>query len=320
MSEIIFDMEWNMGYPKEGEPHFDEIIEIGAVKIADDRIADTYKEYVRPTIHRVIHHHVRKMLPFTQKELQHAKPFTAVIQEFKAWCGPDAQLVSWGNSDIAVLESNLTRYGLAHDWVGPCYDLQAAYAYLLGEYTHQYSLKDAVEKLGIEAPEDFHDAANDAWYTALIEIEIKKQYGALPPAGEIQAKRDELRAIHAEEVRKKSLEMESAALEEAEPLAVSVLPPAASPEAALRTSRCTRWRCPLCGAQVTATGYTLYAERGYITRGQCPEHGWQYPFVSFRQTADGVVGTMSVLPATQRIKNTYFRFGHAGNRKKKKRS
>lgn len=311
MCEIIFDMEWNMGYPKEGESHFDEIIEIGAVKIEDSQIVGTYKEYVRPTIHHVIHHHVRKMLPFTAKDLKHAKPFQTVIREFKDWCGPGAQLVSWGNSDITVLESNLTRYGMAHDWVGPCYDLQAAYAYLLQEYTRQYSLKDVVEQLEIEVPEDFHDAANDAYYTALIEIEIKKRYGALPSMETVQAKREELRAIHAEEVRKKAKEMETAALAEAVPLTVRLLPPASDAEAALKSPACTQWRCPLCGAAVTATGWTLYAESGYLTRGKCPEHGWQYPYVTFEDGPGGCVGTISILPATQKIKNTYFRFGHS---------
>lgn len=311
MSDIIFDMEWNMGYPKEGEPHFDEIIEIGAVKVEGGQIVGTYKEYIRPSIHRVIHHHVRKMLPFTAKDLEHAKPFRTVIQEFKAWCGPNAQLISWGNSDISVLESNLTRYGMAHDWVGPCYDYQAAYAYLRQEYTHQYSLKDAVEQLGIEAPEDFHDAANDAYYTALIGIKIKEIYGELPSAAVIQAKREELRAIHAEEVRKKAKEMETAALEEATPLTSRLLPPYPSVEKALQSKACGHWACPLCGASIAATGWSLYAEAGWLTRGRCPEHSWQYPYITFEETPEGFVGTMSILPATQKIKNSYFRFGHS---------
>ncbi len=316
MLEIVFDMEWNMGYPKEGEPHFDEIIEIGAVKVQDNQIIDTYKEYVRPVIHRVIHHHVRKMLPFTAKELRDAKNFQTVIREFKRWCGPADRLVSWGNSDINVLHQNLARYGMSADWVAPCYDLQAAYAYLLQEYTHQYSLKDVVEQLGMEAPEDFHDAANDACYTAHIGIEIQKRYGALPSDREIQAKREELRAIHAEEVRKKALEMETSALAEAVPLATWTVPVLATVEATLDSPACSKWRCPHCGGKVTATGWSLYAEAGYLTRGHCPEHSWQYPFVTFPE--GGAEAAVQLLPATQKIKNSYFRFGHSRSGKKKR--
>ncbi len=311
MSIIIFDMEWNMGYPRDGEPHFDEIIEIGAVKVQNQKIVATYKEYVRPYFHRVIHHHVRKMVPFTAKELKDAKTFQTVAREFKRWCGAGAQLVSWGNSDISVLESNLARHGMASDWFGECYDLQAGYAYLLEEYTHQYSLKDVVDQFGLESTDEFHDAAIDAYYTALVGIEIEKRYGAWPSTEVIQAKREELRAIHAEEVRQKALE----ALNEAEPLAAGSISIDEPLEVFVVSSACDSWDCPLCGGEVKATGWNQYAGQGYLTRGRCKEHGWQYPYMELAR-ADGTTANLAIFPATQKIKNSYFRFSRNGKKKR----
>jgi DNA polymerase III epsilon subunit-like protein len=320
MNIIVFDMEWNMGYPKTEAARFDEIIEIGAAKVEGGQIVDTYKEYVRPTFHHVIHHHVRKMLPFTKQDLRDAKNFRTVVREFKNWCGPDAQLVSWGNSDISVLHANLEKYHMPSDWFGDVYDLQAGYAYLLGEYTHQYALKDVVEQLGIDAPEEFHDAANDAYYTALIGIAIGEKYGELPSTQVIQAKREELRAIRAEELRIKAKEQETAALEEASPLSWTKLGSYPNDQALLQSGECSKWPCPHCGSPLSATGWTVYAETGYITRGQCKEHGWTYAYVTTEPEEGGhaVHGARVIYPATQRLKSTYFRFGHSGRKKGKK--
>jgi DNA polymerase III epsilon subunit-like protein len=318
MSDIVFDMEWNMGYPKTEAARFDEIIEIGAAKVEGGQIVSTYKEYVRPTFHKAIHHHVRKILPFTKKDLQDAKNFRTVIKEFKAWCGPDAQLISWGNSDISVLHANLDRYHMPVDWFGDVYDLQAGYAYLLEEYTHQYSLKDVVEQLGIDAPEEFHDAANDAYYTAMIAIAIKEKYGHLPSTQVIQAKREELRAIRAEELRIKAKEQETAALEEAAPLTWAKLEGFSSPEALLQSPQCSKWLCPHCDQPVSATGWSEYAETGYLSRGQCKEHGWLYAFVTIEEADHQYHGVRVIYPSTQKLKHTYFRFGHCPHRKSKK--
>lgn len=318
MSDIVFDLEWNMGYPKTEADRFDEIIEIGAAKVEGGQITDTYKEYVRPTFHHTIHHHVRKILPFTKKDLRDAKSFRTVIQEFKAWCGPDARLISWGNSDISVLHANLEKYRMPANWFGDVYDLQAGYAYLLQEYTHQYSLKDVVEHLGIEAPDEFHDAANDACYTARIGIAILEKYGELPPTEVIQAKREELRAIRAEELRVKAKEMETAALAEAVPLAQARIGSYPTGEALLKSAECSRWQCPLCGRTVSGTGWSLYAETGYLARGQCGEHGWLYAFVTLEEEGSGCHGARAIYPATQKLKNTYFRFGHSHVKKARK--
>ncbi len=310
MSDIVFDMEWNMGYPKTEADRFDEIIEIGAAKVENGRIADTYKEYIRPTFHHVIHHHVRKILPFTKKDLRDAKGFRTVIKEFKAWCGPNARLISWGSSDISVLHANLEKYNMPADWFGDVYDLQAGYAYLLQEYTHQYSLKDVVEQLGIEAPEEFHDAANDAYYTALVGIAILEKYGELPSTQVIRAKREELRVIRAEELRVKAKEMETAALAEAQPLSRAQISSYSSREALLESPECAKWQCPYCGRTVTETGWSLYAETGYLTRGHCREHGWLYAFVTPEEDDAGCHGVRVIYPATRKLKSTYFRFGH----------
>ena len=267
MSDIVFDMEWNMGYPRPEEPHFDEIIEIGAAKVENGEIVSTFKEYIRPSIHRVIHHHVRKLLPFTKNELKNAPDFRTVIRQFKDWCGPDARLISWGNSDISVLQSNLERYGMPTDWCGSTYDLQAGYAYLLGEYTRQYSLKDAVEQFSIDAPEEFHDAANDAYYTALV-------FAAFPESADLVATPLTPRELSHDANKGRSQR--------------TMHTPAATVEASLLLDSIRTPSCPICAKkQALAADYLRQGENRYMALAVCPNHGLMNVRIRFLQDEDG---------------------------------
>ena len=193
MSYIFFDLEWNQGYPRSEADKLDEIIQLGAVKLEDWQAeGEAFSAYVRPTIHRKLHHRVRKMLPLDQKELFRADRFPEVVAAFFAWCGEDALFFTWGPSDAKVLDLNLAWYGMEEYLSIEPYDLQRAFDLMIMNTDQQTSLKDAVEALGLSATREFHDACNDAYYTALVGAEMIRRLGGLPPVHELAEKEWEL--------------------------------------------------------------------------------------------------------------------------------
>ena len=81
MSYVFFDLEWNQGYPHSIEDKLDEIIQIGACRLEQwDSQPEPFSCYVRPTIHKKLHHRVRKMLPLDMDTLKQADGFRAVAR------------------------------------------------------------------------------------------------------------------------------------------------------------------------------------------------------------------------------------------------
>ena len=72
------------------------------------------------------------------------------------------------------------------------YDLEAlaagpqrAFDLMVLHTDQQAALKDAVETLGLGEDREYHDAGNDAFYTALIGAELVRRYGKLPTQEEL---------------------------------------------------------------------------------------------------------------------------------------
>ena len=163
MSYVFFDLEWNQGYPRSEADKLDEIIQFGAYQLKDWQAEGVaFSAYVRPTIHKKLHHRVRKMLPLDQKDLLRAQRFPEVADTFFHWCGPDARFFTWGPSDAKVLDLNLAWYGMEQYLSIDVYDLQRAFDLMIMGSDQQTALKDAVEKLGLQDELEFHDDCNDA--------------------------------------------------------------------------------------------------------------------------------------------------------------
>ena len=108
MSYVFFDLEWNQGYPRNEAEKIDEIIQIGAYRLDSwQEEGVPFSAYVRPSIHRKLHHQVKKMLPLDQARLKKAAPFKDVAADFFRWCGENPVFYTWGTSDARVLDSNL---------------------------------------------------------------------------------------------------------------------------------------------------------------------------------------------------------------------
>lgn len=180
MNYIVLDMEWNQSYPRSGEDAAkrkirNEIIEIGAVKLDENmNCLATYKRLVKPVFIKRLNSHVKKITGITAKMLEDGGFFPEVIAEFREWCGIDRCILTWGYDDVPLLISCLKMYGLDAEWIGKWYNLQVVFNAQTDGGKNQRSLKSAMEHFNLSMDEErpWHDALNDATYTAMVCREL----------------------------------------------------------------------------------------------------------------------------------------------------
>lgn len=169
---IILDLEWNSGYDK---TPLEEILQIGAVRL--DRlggtIQDTFSVFVHPCVHKKFNR-TAKALPELCASLNAPYDFPTALELFVEWCGEDRVFADWGGDDFLVLRQNCDFWKVPIPQVDRLIDLQAAFSVKAG--TNQgVALFRAVEYCGIPAPFTFHNALNDAVYTALLTDWISEE-------------------------------------------------------------------------------------------------------------------------------------------------
>lgn len=180
----VLDFEFNQAFDFADEPvkpnhacRF-EIIQIGAVKVDEDyNITREFNRLVKPRIYKRIHPYVEKITGWTDESFRNEEYFPQVYKDFRDFVGDDLVLCTWGSSDVHALYRNLTYYNIVKPPVLIRYiDLQSiATKYLKYSKGGTIGLKNAVEALGIEEEEQFHNALCDAVYTARVFKKISPQ-------------------------------------------------------------------------------------------------------------------------------------------------
>ena len=179
MNYIVLDLEFNQSFPfKNGrkvEPNPEcpfEIIQIGAVKLNDKfEQVDTFDAMIRPQIYPRLHPFVEKITGIHAEMLADKPDFRSAYEGFLKFIGNEpAILCTWGGDDIKSLFRNILFYNLNADALTDQYLNVQPFAaqYLNHEAGKAIGLKNAVEALGIPEGDTFHDALNDAVYTAKI--------------------------------------------------------------------------------------------------------------------------------------------------------
>ena len=179
MNYIVLDLEFNQSFPfKNGrkvEPNPEcpfEIIQIGAVKLNDKfEQVDTFDAMIRPQIYPRLHPFVEKITGIHAEMLADKPDFKSAYEGFLKFIGNEpAILCTWGGDDIKSLFRNILFYNLNADALTDQYLNVQPFAaqYLNHEAGKAIGLKNAVEALGIPESDTFHDALNDAVYTAKI--------------------------------------------------------------------------------------------------------------------------------------------------------
>lgn len=162
---VILDLEWNRGY--DNTP-LDEILQIGAVRVKylGGPVADTFNAYIRPTVHKKFDLEA-KQLPDFQMFQESGLDFVTALEMFRTWCGDETEYAAWGNDNLSILNQNCEYWKIPPLTMSTIQNFQLALACLVGT-NQQIALWRAVEYLNIPDVFIFHNALNDAMYTAII--------------------------------------------------------------------------------------------------------------------------------------------------------
>ena len=172
---IIFDLEWNQspegkGNSIEGLPF--EIIEIGAVKMDEDfRITSQFHGLIAPQVYTKLHYVISEVTHIDMEKLkEEGELFPEVVRDFISWCGEDYRFCTWGSMDLTELQRNMEFYGMEipYGWPLYYYDIQKLYSIVRKDGKEKLSLDHAVEEMGIRQDRPFHQALDDAFYTAMV--------------------------------------------------------------------------------------------------------------------------------------------------------
>ena len=175
MHYIVADLEWNGAYSKKAHGYFNEIIEIGAVKLNEQmEEIDRLHVVIKPVISRKLSSVVSDLTHITGEELEGGTTFLAAADKLKAFVGEEpAVLLTWSTTDLSVLLENY-RFFLRCDripFMAQYADLQA-YVQAhekLGGPGQQLGLARACEALGVsDEGMEQHRALDDSRMTAAI--------------------------------------------------------------------------------------------------------------------------------------------------------
>lgn len=186
MNYVIMDLEWNQSSTGEEEvskilPF--EIIEIGAIKLNDERrMISEFTELIKPQVYHEMHRITRKLIHLQMEQLEQGRSFTEVMEQFREWCGEDYIFCTWGPLDLTELQRNIRYYGMEPLSDGPIrfLDVQKLFSIAYEDRKSRRSLEYAIDYLSIEKDIPFHRAFSDAYYTAkvlaLMEEKVLENY------------------------------------------------------------------------------------------------------------------------------------------------
>ena len=174
MQYIVIDLEWNGSYSKKAHGYFNEIIEVGAVKMDEQmRMVDTFRAAIKPVVSKKLSTIVTDLTNITAEELEDGTTFTAMMRQLAHWMGSEPSTVlTWSTTDLLVLMENCRFFTGRQEipFLQNYMDFQAYAQQRMGvDASQQLGLARAGEMLGI--PEDnmsLHRALDDSKLTAAI--------------------------------------------------------------------------------------------------------------------------------------------------------
>lgn len=179
MEYVIFDLEWNGAYNKKIGGYFNEIIEIGAVKMnAKLKITDTMQIMIKPAVSKRLSAIVKNLTHLENKDLMDGVTFDQAVKQFSKWtASSDCLIMSWGTTDLLVLLENCKYfYGVSHiPFLKNFTDLQQYCQIMVGTYGQNHlGLVSAANLLHIDiAGAELHRALDDSKLSAAV---FKKIY------------------------------------------------------------------------------------------------------------------------------------------------
>ena len=276
MQYIVLDLEWNQpisyhspAYKSVGGKLLFEMIQIGAVKVDENmQVVDSFSQLIQPQHYIRLHPRISRITHITQDDLADAPDFNEAVAAFAAWCGEDYVLLTWGCDDISVLNQNMTFYK-CETALSRIYDIQRLFGDVIGSSKDRKGLKAAMEHLSIDPDEEnmpFHNAVNDAYYTALV-------FARLPePAKVLDYPLTARKLQHLERTKKES----------------TAILRVRSVKDALKSAAAMNPPCPVCGKRMEVPeGYVRQRGEQYTALADCPQHGLAFVKLAFGKNDEG---------------------------------
>lgn len=173
MTYVILDLEWNGAYCNKLGGYFNEIIEIGAVRLSEDKqIEERFDAYIRPVVSRKLTRLVTDLTGITDDQVRQGVSFGEAMESLCRFVGEDAVVMTWSNTDLLVLMENC-RYFYDDEripFLSAYVDLQH-YAQLRLELgtAQQVALGKLAEQLHLGSKEmELHHAIDDSALAAAI--------------------------------------------------------------------------------------------------------------------------------------------------------
>ncbi|MBR5110974.1 MAG: exonuclease domain-containing protein [Clostridia bacterium] len=276
MQYIILDLEWNQpisyhspAFKSVGAKLLFEMIQIGAVKVNESfQVVDSFSQLIQPQHYVRLHPRISRITHITQDDLADAPDFNEAMAAFAQWCGEDYVLLTWGCDDISVLYQNMAFFKCVTQ-LPKFYDAQSLFGEVTGNVKERKGLKAAMEQLEIVPDEDampFHNAVNDAYYTALV-------FSKMPdPNKVLEYPLTPRKLQHLDRAKKESTAI----------LRVRSIKDAMKSTAAMKPP------CPVCGKRMEVPeGYVLQRNDQYMALADCPQHGLAFVKLAFGKNDEG---------------------------------
>ncbi len=174
MTRIILDLEWNGAYSKRVGGYFNEIIEIGAVKLSDDGSEpERFDAYIRPVVSKKLTKLVQNLTGITDEQVGDGISFAQAMSRLRRFVGDTPSvLMTWSTTDLLVLMENC-RYFLDKQEL-PFFDAYLDLQQYAGQRVpcgdgQQVGLAKFAEAVGIDLTDrELHHAIDDSVLSAEI--------------------------------------------------------------------------------------------------------------------------------------------------------
>ena len=179
MNFIIYDLEatcWDGFAPERTS----EVIEIGAVRLNSfGEVTGDYNRFVQPILNPLLSHYCKDLTTIEQKDVDRAKKFNIVIEEFQDWLGlfeeEDYLLCAWGKYDKEMLTRDCLLHQVEIDWLEPHIDIKKQFQ-KIKKLNKPWGLKKTIDKEGFEFEGIPHRAISDAINLSKIFLKYRDEW------------------------------------------------------------------------------------------------------------------------------------------------
>lgn len=161
---VVFDIE-TTGF----SPKHNKIIEIGAVKVIDGQIVETFSEFINPEV--PIPQQIEKLTGINDAMVQDAPTIEVILPKFLAFCQDAVMVAHNADFDMSFISANAEKQNLIFQ---PTILDTVALARVLMPNLGNYKLNNVAKHLDISL-ENHHRAIDDATCTGEIFIQFIKQ-------------------------------------------------------------------------------------------------------------------------------------------------